>query len=1377
MKKILLLQVVLLLLILTTAAQPKRIGLNNESNQAISLKSAEVLAPFDVATKNARRFELNPAIQKTDGIALGDTLVLALFLGKEYPSVVQSKETDVNGTTIILAKLTGFQFAYCCITLTEKAALVTVDIPERKEKYTTRFQPKKSTPYLVQLDENKLDVLPDGHLSTESNDSLTQSHLPKELQRTIANEKTTSPNKVALKSAQVTPTTDDSAQIDILVVYTPAAKQWADSYEGGINNTISQTMAKCNLVAENNKLGIRFNLVHSTEVDYTETGDSYIDINNLTEGKIPNIYAIRNVVAADLIVLITKTDDVGGISWPLTDKNGSEEYGFLISRVQELSGLITIHEIGHSLGAHHPKDQNFQPGPTAWTNWSENTWSAGWRWKGTDNNNYCDVMSYEDGWYFSDGISHTRVPYFSDPDLSFQSQPTGHATDANNARTIRETKQVVAAYRSGENKNSLRFYTLEVDSINESGAIVGGFIINEGSSPVTSRGIVWSTNRMPTLNDHLIELGSGKGKFEGKITGMDINQVYYLRSFATNSSGTTYGNQVGFMYNAGIERDFITRWQLPSEQETLSMVLARTGNVNYKWETVPFEESGSGTFSKGTGVVTIENIPKGKIIQVSLSANNLNQFISATNGCVIPINPDRESLIDVVQWGSVKWLSMYGAFHNCSKLNITAKDVPDFTHVSSMKWMFRYCSEFTGTENMKEWYTSNVIDMGQMLAYCNSFNLDIGNWDVSKVKDMSGMFMEAKNFNQDIGDWDISSVKNMANMFYKANVFNQDIGKWDVSNVKSMVHMFSEAINFNQDIGKWDVSQVTEMYGMFFKAFVFNQEIGDWDVSNVRNMNLMFDESKVFNGDIGKWDVSKVTDMSSMFFNANSFNQDIGDWDVSSVITMSDMFRFASVFNGNIGRWDVSNVTDMRNMFYVALAFNQDISKWDVSNVEKMSSMFLGANLFNQKISDWNISKVTDMNSMFRYASSFNQNIGNWNISKVTNLEKFFDSSGMDHQNYSATLNGWSTNPNTPDSLTLGADGLKYDCTAVEGRAKLTSAKSWTIVGDQLISDLSQPSQINGETSICQGQIEVTYTVPAIENATSYVWTLPNGAKGTSTTNSIVVDFGEEAVSGNITVKGISACGESTESSLWISINKKPITAGLISGETSVCQGQTAVTYTVPAIENATSYVWTLPKGTKGTSNTNSIIVDFGSEAVSGNITVKGINNCGESIEKLLPVTVIPTPATPTISVTNNVLCSDIADGNQWYCQDGKIENATTKEYVAKAAGNYYVVASNQGCTSAPSKAVTVTLVGRHDLSIDGDLKLYPNPVSNQLTLEVNGNRDNIDFEIINVLGQTIIKGSFVGKTTVETTDFAPGTYLIKTGTGKTLEFSKLVKN
>ncbi|MBM2814165.1 MAG: Beta-lactamase protein [Ignavibacteria bacterium] len=83
---------------------------------------------------------------------------------------------------------------------------------------------------------------------------------------------------------------------------------------------------------------------------------------------------------------------------------------------------------------------------------------------------------------------------------------------------------------------------------------------------------------------------------------------------------------------------------------------------------------------------------------------------------------------------------------------------------------------------------------------------------------------------------------------------------------------------------------------------------------------------------------------------------------------------------------------------------------------------------------------------------------------------------------------------------------------------------------------------ISGSTLVCQGQNSVIYSIPAIANATSYSWTLPNGATGTSSSNSITVNYNTSAVSGIISVKGSNSLGEGAASSIPVTVNPKPET-------------------------------------------------------------------------------------------------------------------------------------------------------------------------------------------------------------------------------------------
>ena len=243
---------------------------------------------------------------------------------------------------------------------------------------------------------------------------------------------------------------------------------------------------------------------------------------------------------------------------------------------------------------------------------------------------------------------------------------------------------------------------------------------------------------------------------------------------------------------------------------------------------------------------------------------------------------------------------------------------------------------------------------------------------------------------------------------------------------------------------------------------------------------------------------------------------------------------------------------------------------------------------------------------------------------------------------------------------------------------------------------------ISGLNTVCAGQNNVIYTVPVITNATTYVWTLPTGASGVSNTNSITVNYGTSAISGNITVKGNNSCGDGNTSILAITVNPLPTSAGIISGTSIVCQRQNSVSYSIPESSNATSYIWTLPSGATGTSSTNSIIVNFGSSAVSGNITVRAHNSCGNGNSSALAITV---NALPTITGTiSDTLCGDgivtlgatTASGTiNWYSNltgGSTVYSGDSYSPSILQTTTFYADVTNNGCTSYPRTAVTATI-------------------------------------------------------------------------------------
>ncbi len=251
---------------------------------------------------------------------------------------------------------------------------------------------------------------------------------------------------------------------------------------------------------------------------------------------------------------------------------------------------------------------------------------------------------------------------------------------------------------------------------------------------------------------------------------------------------------------------------------------------------------------------------------------------------------------------------------------------------------------------------------------------------------------------------------------------------------------------------------------------------------------------------------------------------------------------------------------------------------------------------------------------------------------------------------------------------------------------------------------------ITGTATVCQGQTGVAYSTSSIPNATSYLWSYSGtGATIIGNGTSVTVNFTLSATAGNLTVRGVNSCGQGTPSTAFpVTVNLLPGAAGTITGTSPVCQGQTGIAYSVAAIPNATSYMWTFT-GTGATiqGSGNAITITFGPAATSGNLTVYGTNSCGDGIiSPYYAISVVPLPAAPVSGGDHEICQGDVipaltvtvgaGETADWYAAaaGGEPLVSGTLSYTPGTAGTYYAEARplDAGCVSPARTAVTLTI-------------------------------------------------------------------------------------
>jgi len=90
--------------------------------------------------------------------------------------------------------------------------------------------------------------------------------------------------------------------------------------------------------------------------------------------------------------------------------------------------------------------------------------------------------------------------------------------------------------------------TLDIHSYEQNTVMADGEVIIDGGSEVTQRGMCWSLHTNPTIESQISIEGSGTGKFTSLVTGMIPGTKYYVRAYASNEVGTSYGDEVSFTF-------------------------------------------------------------------------------------------------------------------------------------------------------------------------------------------------------------------------------------------------------------------------------------------------------------------------------------------------------------------------------------------------------------------------------------------------------------------------------------------------------------------------------------------------------------------------------------------------------------------------------------------------------------------------------------------------------------------------------------------------------------------------------------------------------------------------------------------------------------
>lgn len=264
--------------------------------------------------------------------------------------------------------------------------------------------------------------------------------------------------------------------------------------------------------------------------------------------------------------------------------------------------------------------------------------------------------------------------------------------------------------------------TVTATQITKNSAVTGGNITSTGGGTITQRGVCWSTYENPTITGNITSNGTGSGVFVSAITGLLPVTKYFARSYATNSAGTSYGEQIEFTTLQGEPIVETQSVKLSSQNSAeINCLISNDGGAEVTSRGVCWSMSENPTIadnktSNGIGVgsytVQISNLVANSTYYVRAYATN---NIGTSYGVTLTMNTYGDPITDIdgntystVKIGTQTWMAenlKTTKYRNGNLIGTTTPATLDISAESTPKYQWAYAGNESNVATYGRLYT------------------------------------------------------------------------------------------------------------------------------------------------------------------------------------------------------------------------------------------------------------------------------------------------------------------------------------------------------------------------------------------------------------------------------------------------------------------------------------------------------------------------------------------------------------------------------------------------------------------------------------------------------------------------------------------------